>query len=97
MACGNKERIKCEDTEKMFAEAPWPPTVQFDEKEEPVTLTEMDVSWIFCSVLGMKWNDAQLLTDTTERKFLYNKALHLTEEAVKARMAQDAQSNDVNL
>tara|TARA_B100000676_G_scaffold91986_1_gene91649 strand:+ start:2179 stop:2472 length:294 start_codon:yes stop_codon:yes gene_type:complete len=97
MACGNKERITCETTKKVFSEAPWPPTVQFEENEDPVVLTEFDVSWVFCSVLGMKWNDAQQLTDITERKFLYNKALHLTEQAVQTRMAQEAKDNEVNL
>ena len=50
------------ELEEQLMELEWPPVVEFPTEKEgetrPVTLTELDVNWILCTVLGMKWSDA---------------------------------------
>ena len=64
----------------------WPPYVQFEENQDPIRMTEMDISWLFCTVLGMKWRDATGISNIMERKFLYHKAIILTEQLASNTM-----------
>ena len=96
MSCSNQKRIDDTEVAEFFKEAEWPPKVQLEEGEEPVKLTEFDISWVFCTVLGMKWDDAQTLTNETERKFLYNKAMVLTENLVAQRVQMEEEKKALN-
>jgi hypothetical protein len=66
----------------------WPPRLQIEEGKEPIQLHELDVSWIYCTVLNMKWGDAQSVTDVLERKFLYNKAMIISQAMVEQQQAR---------
>lgn len=63
-----------QEHEEFLDKMEWPPSIPVDDGSQ-VKLTEMDVNWMFCTVLNMKWRDAKEVTDLKERKFLYNKAL----------------------
>ena len=63
--------------EKMLMEQDWPPSVILEEGADPIQMTELDVSWVFCSVLKMKWEDAQGVKENVERRFLYDKSMSL--------------------
>ena len=69
------------ELEEQLMELEWPPVVEFPTEKEgetrPVTLTELDVNWILCTVLGMKWSDATGVEDNLHRRFLYNKAMEI--------------------
>ena len=74
------EEYKPMSYEQMMVELenqPWPPNVQYKEGDEPKTITELDVSWVFCTVLGMKWADAQKV-EGIERQNLYAKAMQVS-------------------
>ena len=65
-------------------EGEWPPVVNVD-KEVDFKLTELDISWTLCTVLGMSWKDAVSVDDEHQRKFLYSKALVIAEGMQKAQ------------
>lgn len=70
----------------------WPPKVKVDTEEgvQEIELTELDVNWLFCTVLGMRWSDATSVTDNLERRFLYNKAMEVaTEQAQSANAIEE--------
>ena len=76
------------ELEDQLKDMPWPPQVRLgdpasDEPPEDLQLTELDVSWVFCQLLGMRWNDAVQVSDEMHRKFLYNKAMELANQQVK--------------
>lgn len=68
------------EREKQLLEQQWPPSIQLDSQEEPVRMSELDVNWIFCSVLNMNWKDAKDVTDDLERRFLYDKAMYVSNQ-----------------
>ena len=57
---------------KFLEEMKWPPLLEIEGQK--IQLDEMDVSWTFCTVLNMRWADAKVIDDITERKFLWTKA-----------------------
>ena len=65
------------ELEENLKKLPWPPTIKLGEEEEEIHLTELDVNWMFCTLLGMTWASACDVTDEMHRKFLYNKAMEV--------------------
>jgi len=82
-------KLNYENAAEHLKQMPWPPKVQTEEGQEPFDLTELDINWVFCTMLGMKWLDACEIKDLTHRKFLYNKSMMLAEDVSKQRMAVD--------
>ena len=74
--------------EDQLNDLPWPPKVRLGDPNsdegasEEIQLTELDVNWVFCQLLGMRWSDAAGVADQLERKFLYNKAMELAQGQV---------------
>tara|TARA_B100000131_G_scaffold317671_2_gene360099 strand:- start:116 stop:442 length:327 start_codon:yes stop_codon:yes gene_type:complete len=67
------------ELEENLMSVEWPPLLkigQGDETQE-IKLTELDVNWALCSLLGMRWADAKAVDDPLERRFLYNKAMDI--------------------
>ena len=95
MADKKQETISYKTAEEHLAKMPWPPMVQVKEDEEPFELTELDINWVFCTMLGMKWLDACGVTDLTHRKFLYNKAMMLAEDVTRKRVELDRKREDL--
>ena len=80
-----KEMNAKEAHQKHLEDMPWPPLMKLEEGEE-FALDELDVNWMYCTILNMKWVDAKSITDITERKFLYNKCLIMAESIRSQQM-----------
>jgi len=91
----SEQKLDYKTAQEHLKEMPWPPTVQIEEKGKPFQLTELDVNWVFCTMLSMKWRDATAITDVTERKFLYNKSMMLAEDVTKERLRMDARRDEL--
>jgi hypothetical protein len=91
----SEEKLNYQDAQKLLEKMPWPPFVQVEENEDPFQLTELDVNWVYCTMLNMKWRDATAITDITERKFLYNKSMMMAEDVTKERLRMDAKREEL--
>ena len=80
--------------QKHLEDMPWPPLMKLEEGNE-FALDELDVNWMFCTILNMKWVDAKSITDIAERKFLYNKCLIMAESIRSQQMDIDNKKAEV--
>ena len=90
-----EQKLDYKTAKEHLKKMPWPPMVQVEENQDPFQLTELDVNWVFCTMLNMKWRDASSITDVTERKFLYNKSMMLAEDVTKERLRMDERREEL--
>ena len=84
------------ELEDQLMELDWPPTLSVgagDGKTQEIKLTELDINWVFCSLLGMKWSDAKAVDDPLERRFLYNTAMDIAHAQDTHRSELEEQRN----
>ncbi len=84
------------ELEEQLMDMPWPPVVKIGTEENPeeVTLTDLDVTWALCTLLGMKWHDATAVTDDLHKRFLYNKAMQVAQQQSEATREVEAKRKE---